>query len=77
LARSFHIVTSTYKVVLDLKLAKLIGENTMRNTQLTLNTINTVFGHTLKLASPIFTKIQQHYTFFANVGFSQWEVEKR
>ncbi|UJF21865.1 hypothetical protein [Shewanella sp. OMA3-2] len=49
----------------------------MRNTQLTLNTINIIFEHTLKLVSAIFTKVQQHYTFFTNVGFSQWEVEQR
>lgn len=77
MAQSFHIVKGTYKVVPNLKLARPIGEITMRNTQLTLKTINTVFGHTLKLVSSIFTTIEQHYTFFASVGFSQWEVENR
>lgn len=49
----------------------------MQNKKLTLNTFKTGFEDIFKLTSQIFTKIQQHYTFFANVGFSQWEVEKR
>ncbi|MCW3171781.1 hypothetical protein [Shewanella subflava] len=44
---------------------------------LPLNTLPTVFVHTLQLGSLFLKKIHQYYQFFAHIGVSQWEVENR
>lgn len=77
MARSFHTIVYPQSGSSFLNYPDSSEINIMQNKKLTLNTFKTGFEDIFKLTSQIFTKIQQHYTFFANVGFSQWEVEKR